>query len=69
MYVLERPTKWEDYLHLAKFAYNNGYQPSAKMSPFEILYGRTCTTPVSWDSLVDRLMIGPEMLQDMDQTM
>ena len=25
MYVMERPTKWEDYLHLAVFAYNNGY--------------------------------------------
>ena len=47
MYVRERPTKWDNYLHLAEFAYNNGYQASAKMSPFEILYGRKCTTPVS----------------------
>ena len=68
MYVLERPTKQEDYLHLAEFAYNNGYQASTKMSPFEILYGRKCTTPVSWDIPVDHLMIGPEMLQDMEQT-
>ena len=67
MYVMERPTKWEDYLHLEKFAYNNGYQASAKMSPFEIMYGRKCTTPVSWDSPVDRLMIWPKMLQDMEQ--
>ena len=62
MYVIEIPTKWEDYLHLVEFAYNNGYEESAKMSPFEILCGGKCTTPVSWDSLVDRLMIGPEML-------
>ena len=66
MYVMERPTKWEDYMHMAKFAYNNGYQASDKMSPFEILYGRKCTTLVSWDSPVDRLMVGPEMLQDME---
>ena len=38
------------------------------MSPFEILYGRKCTTHVSWDIPVDHLMIGPEMLQDMEQT-
>jgi hypothetical protein len=67
MYVREKPTKWEDYLHLVEFAYNNGYQASTKMSPFEILYGRKCTTPVSWDNLVDRLMVGPDMLQEMEQ--
>ena len=26
MYVMETPTKWEEYLHLVEFAYNNGYQ-------------------------------------------
>ena len=66
MYVMEIPTKWEDYIHLAEFSYNNGYQDSAKMSPFEILYGRKCTTLFSWDRTVDHLMIGPEMLQDME---
>jgi hypothetical protein len=38
MYVRTKPNKWEDYLHLVEFAYNNGYQTSAKLSPFEILY-------------------------------
>jgi hypothetical protein len=40
MYVMDKPSKWEDYLHLVEFAYNNGYQASMKMSPFEALYGR-----------------------------
>jgi transposase InsO family protein len=26
MYVMDKPSKWEDYLHLVDFAYNNGYQ-------------------------------------------
>ena len=68
MYVMKRPTKWEDYLHLVEFAYNNGYQASAKMSPFEILYGKKCNTPVSWDNPVDRVLIGPELLQEMERT-
>ena len=38
MYVKDQPGKWEDYLHLADFAYNNNYQSSSKFSPFEILY-------------------------------
>ena len=31
---------WEDHLHLAEFSYNNSYQASIKMAPFEALYGR-----------------------------
>jgi hypothetical protein len=40
MYVMDKPSKWEDCLHLVEFAYNNGYQASLKMSPFEALYGK-----------------------------
>ena len=28
MYVMDKPSKWEDYLHLVEFAYNNGQQAS-----------------------------------------
>ena len=44
MYVMDKPSRWEDYLHLVEFAYNNGYHTSLKMSPFEALYGRKCNT-------------------------
>jgi hypothetical protein len=47
MYVMDKPSKWEEYLHLVDFDYNNGYQTSLKMSPLEALYGRRCNTPVS----------------------
>jgi hypothetical protein len=47
MHVMHQPRKWEDYLPLVEFAYNNGYQASLNMSPFEVLYGRQCNTPVS----------------------
>jgi hypothetical protein len=40
MHVMDKPYKWEDYLHLVDFAYNNGYQASLRMNPFEALYGR-----------------------------
>jgi hypothetical protein len=38
--VLEFPKKWDDSLPLAEFSYNNSYQESIKMAPFEALYGR-----------------------------
>ena len=47
MYVTNKPSKWEDYLHLVEFSYNNGYHTSLKMSPFEALYGRKCNMLVS----------------------
>ena len=66
MYVRKKPSKWEDYLHLVEFSYNNGYQTSVKMTPFEVLYGKKWMTPISWDNPVDRLMVGLEMLQEME---
>ena len=40
MHVMHQPKKWEDFLPLVEFAYNNSYLESLKMSPFEVLYGR-----------------------------
>ena len=37
MYVMDKLTKWEDYLQLIEFAYNNGYLKSLQMSPFEAI--------------------------------
>jgi len=66
MYVMDWPFRWEDYLYLVEFTYNNGYHASLKMSPFEALNGRKCKTRVSWDNPVDSVIIGPEMLKDME---
>ena len=66
MYVRDYPKKWEDYLHLVEFAYNNHYQASTKISPFEILYGRKCNTSITWSNIVDRLMLGPELLKELE---
>jgi hypothetical protein len=40
MYVMDKPSKWENYLNLVEFSYNNVYQASLKIIPFESLYGR-----------------------------
>eukprot|EP00253_Pinus_taeda_P010505 PITA_10505 len=65
-YVMQQPTRWEEYLHLVEFAYNNGYHSSLKMSPFEVLYGRKCRTPSSWGGPEDKFLLGPEMLEEME---
>jgi len=44
-YVMQQPSKWENYLHLVEFSYNNGYHTSLQMSPFEVLYGVSAEHP------------------------
>src|ERR1043165_3505799 len=41
--VISFGKKWEESLPFAEFSYNNRYQASLKMVPFEVLYGRKCT--------------------------
>lgn len=68
MFVMQQLHKWEDYLHLVEFAYNNGCHESLGMSPFEVLYGRNCRVPTDWNSSVNRLTLGPDMLAEMEET-
>jgi transposase InsO family protein len=51
MYVMDQQKHWEEFLPLVEFAYNNNYQSTIKMVPFEFLYGRPCRMPLSWDRL------------------
>ena len=53
-------------MHLVEFAYDNHYHASTKLSPFEILYGKKCNTPISWSNSVDRLMLGPGLLKELE---
>jgi hypothetical protein len=39
---------WHEHLTLAEFLYNNSYQSSIKMAPFEAIYGRKCISPFYW---------------------
>jgi hypothetical protein len=63
MHVMHQRKKWEDFLPLVEFAYNNGNQESLKMSPCEALYGRECNIPISWNNPVDRITLRPDMLK------
>jgi transposase InsO family protein len=67
MYVMDNQTHWERYLYLVEFAYNNSFYSSIRMPPYEALYGRPCRTPLSWERLEDRVTVGPELIQEMEE--
>jgi hypothetical protein len=49
---------WVQYLPLIEFAYNNSYQATTGMSPYEALYGRKCQSPLYWDNVSERQTLG-----------
>ena len=55
--------RWDDHLHLVEFAYNNSYQATIQMAPYEALYGQKCRSPLHWDEVGERAWLGPELLQ------
>eukprot|EP00253_Pinus_taeda_P021712 PITA_21712 len=67
MFVMQQPHKWEDYLHLVEFAYNNGHHESLGMSRFKVLYRRKCRIPIDWNNPVNKLALGPDMLAKMEE--
>jgi hypothetical protein len=62
--VLTYGSDWEKSLSHAKFSYNNIYQASLKMSPFEALYVRKCRTSLMWLEVGERLFFGPTKIKD-----
>ena len=53
---------WDKCLALAEFSYNNSYQSSLQIAPFEALYGRRCRTPLSWSQTGERKIFGPDLV-------
>jgi hypothetical protein len=65
--ALQHGGSWDKSLLYAEFSYNNSYQASLKMSPFEALYGRKCRTPLYWDQTGERQFFGPELIQEAEE--
>jgi hypothetical protein len=63
-YDLIHGGSWDKSLPYVELSYNNSYQASLKMSPFEALYGRKSRTPLYWDQTSERKFFGPEVIQE-----
>ncbi|WVZ89223.1 hypothetical protein U9M48_035651 [Paspalum notatum var. saurae] len=65
--ALTYSTKWDECLPPAEFAYNNSYQKSLEMAPFEALYGRRCRTPLNWSEPGERVTFGPDLVTQVEE--
>jgi hypothetical protein len=65
--ALQYDKHWDNCLPLAEFSYNNIYQTSLKMAPFEALYGRRCRTPLSWSQTGERKIFKPNLVNEAEE--
>jgi hypothetical protein len=61
--VIEYQGSWDKNLPWPEFSYNNSYQESLKMAPFEVLYGRRCHTPL-WIGPGDYVIFRPNNVDE-----
>jgi hypothetical protein len=66
--VMEHSGSWDKNLSWAEFSYNNNYQKSLKMAPFEALYGRKCRTPLNWIEPGEKAIFGPDIVVEAEAT-
>ena len=64
IYVIDYEGGWDRYIPLVEFVYNNSFQSSIGMTPYEALYGRKCRTPLYWTKLSEKNVIGPDLIQE-----
>ena len=65
--ALQYGTSWDKSLPYVEFSYNNIYQKSLNMAPFEALYGRKCRTLLFWNQTGETQVFGPDVLRDIEE--
>jgi transposase InsO family protein len=60
--ALQYGRSWDKSISYAEFSYNNSYQESLKMAPFEMLYGHRCLTPLFWSEAGEWKVFGLNIL-------
>ena len=62
--VLDFKGSWEEHLPLVEFSYNNSYQASIQMAPYEAIYGRPCRSPICWTEVGESSTKGLDLIRD-----
>jgi hypothetical protein len=61
-YTLKDRKSWHKCVPYVELPYNNSYQKSLKMSPFEVFYGCKCQNLLFWNDLEENQVFVPEIL-------
>ncbi|KAG8490827.1 hypothetical protein CXB51_013928 [Gossypium anomalum] len=62
--TLQFEGNWEKYSLFVEFTYNNSFQTSIKMAPYEALYGHKCRTLLYWTELSKKKIHGVDLIRE-----
>ena len=62
--VLDLKGSLDEHFPLVEFAYNNSYQASIQMAPYEALYGRPCRSPICWTEVGESSITGLYLIRN-----
>ncbi|XP_070017271.1 uncharacterized protein [Nicotiana sylvestris] len=62
--VMDFGGSWDQFLPLAEFYYNNNYQSSIQMDPYEALYGRQGRSPIGWFEPGEARLLGTDLVRN-----
>ena len=65
--MIDYEGSWDRHIPLVEFVYNNSFQSSIGMAPYEALYGRKCRTPLCWTKLSEKKVIGSDLIQETEE--
>ena len=65
--MIDYEGSWDRHILLVEFMYNNSFQSSIEMAPYEALYGRKCRTLLCWKELNEKKVIGPDLIQETEE--
>lgn len=68
VHIMESEWSWNHHLPLTKFSNNNSYHSSIGIAPYEALYRRKCSTPLCWEEVRDKGILGPNIIQETMET-
>ena len=62
--VLDHKGSCEEHYPVVEFTYNNSYQASIQMAPYEALYGMPCRSSICWTKVGESSITGPDLITD-----
>ena len=65
--VIDYNGSWDRHISQVEFVYNNSFQSSIGMAPYEALYERKCRTPLCWTELSEKKVIGLNLIQEIEE--
>ena len=65
--MIDLKGSWDRHIALVEFVYNNSFQSSIGMTPYEALYGRKYRTPLCWTEFSEKKVIVPDLIQETEE--